>query len=184
MPWGQIKSESEKQTEILEVIFNRLEKILNLHILAEQHKHRLEVISFYIDNLHYNVGVKMLNDRFGIQTRRGCSCAGTYGHYLLNVDQVQSSEITTQIREGDCSLKPGWIRMSIHPTHTNEEVQYILDGIEALAKEHQNWAVDYDIDLSVGSIKHKDSESDKQMKTFVTSCFFTTSPKKALHVVQ
>ena len=42
----------EREAEILEVIFNRLEKILNLHILAEQHKHRLEVISFYIDNLH------------------------------------------------------------------------------------------------------------------------------------
>jgi len=27
----------------------------------------------------------MLNDRFGIQTRGGCSCAGTYGHKLLHV---------------------------------------------------------------------------------------------------
>ena len=40
---------------------------------------------FYIDNLHFNLGVKLLNDKFGIQTRGGCSCAGTYGHYLLNV---------------------------------------------------------------------------------------------------
>ncbi|MDZ7846599.1 MAG: hypothetical protein U5L96_07440 [Owenweeksia sp.] len=53
--------------------------------MRAEHRQRLGVISFYIDDLHYNVGVKMLNDRFGIQTRGGCSCAGTYGHYLLNV---------------------------------------------------------------------------------------------------
>ncbi len=160
-----------REEEILEVIFSRLEQIPNLHILAEQHKKRLGVISFYIDNLHYNVGVKMLNDRFGIQTRGGCSCAGTYGHYLLNVDEVQSSEITTQISSGDCSLKPGWIRMSIHPTHTDEEIDYILNGIERLAQEHQNWAADYEINLSEGSIKHKDPNSSNKMKEFVNNCF-------------
>ncbi|WP_405605806.1 hypothetical protein [Polaribacter sp. Asnod1-A03] len=40
-----------------------------------------------------NLIVKLLNDRFGIQKRSGCSCAGTYGHYLLHVDQLTSKAI-------------------------------------------------------------------------------------------
>ena len=79
------------------------------------------VVSFYIDDLHYNLGVKLLNDRFGIQTRGGCSCAGTYGHFLLHVDQQMSHELTDEISIGELVRKPGWIRMSIHPTTTDND---------------------------------------------------------------
>ena len=72
--------------------------------------------SFYIDNLHFNLAVQLLNDKYGIQVRGGCSCAGTYGHILLNVQPDQSCDITTKINEGNLTSKPGWVRMSIHPT--------------------------------------------------------------------
>ena len=166
-----VENIQKREEEILELIWNSLDNISNLHILAEQHKKRLGIVSFYIDNLHYNLGVKMLNDRFGIQTRGGCSCAGTYGHYLLSVTEEVSHEITSQISVGDCSSKPGWIRLSIHPTHTNEEVQYIVEAIAELAREHQNWKKDYNVDLSEGSIKHKDLEPTRAMERKVNSCF-------------
>jgi len=76
----------KREHELLDIVWEEIGNISNLYILAAEHKERLVVISFYIDNFHYNVGVKMLNDKFGIQTRGGCSCAGIYGHYLLNVD--------------------------------------------------------------------------------------------------
>ncbi|RYD89769.1 MAG: aminotransferase class V-fold PLP-dependent enzyme, partial [Sphingobacteriales bacterium] len=114
----------EREKEIIDYVFATLGDVPNLNILAPQHKNRLGVVSFYIDNLHYNLGVKLLNDRFGIQTRGGCSCAGTYGHYLLHVDQEQSNYLTDKISAGDLIQKPGWIRMSIHPTTTNAEIQY------------------------------------------------------------
>ena len=98
------------------------------------------MISFYIDDLHYNLGVKLLNDRFGIQTRGGCSCAGTYGHFLLHVDQQTSNELTNEISIGDLVRKPGWIRMSIHPTTTNEEMAFVCESLKALAKNHKEWA--------------------------------------------
>ena len=62
-----------REKEILEIIWTSLENIPNLHILAPKHKERLGIISFYIDNLHYNLGVKILNDKFGIQVPGGCS---------------------------------------------------------------------------------------------------------------
>jgi selenocysteine lyase/cysteine desulfurase len=87
--------------------------------------------------------VKLLNDRFGIQVRGGCSCAGTYGHYLLHVSPQYSQSITEKINTGDLSDKPGWIRLSLHPVMTDAELRYILDAIVELAANHQAWAKDY-----------------------------------------
>jgi selenocysteine lyase/cysteine desulfurase len=133
----------EREHAMLERIWQVFDTIPNLHVLAGQHRDRLGVISFYIDDLHYNLGVSLLNDRFGVQVRGGCSCAGTYGHYLLNVDQAYSKSITSKINEGDSSDKPGWIRMSIHPVMTDDELDYVLDAIRQLAANHQLWRQDY-----------------------------------------
>ncbi|WP_242009225.1 aminotransferase class V-fold PLP-dependent enzyme [Robertkochia solimangrovi] len=129
-------------------IFKRLRKINNLHIMADDHTDRLGIFSFYIDKAHFNLVVKLLNDRFGVQTRGGCSCAGTYGHFLLNVDQTTSKAIEKKILEGCLVDKPGWVRMSIHPTMTNEEIERICDAIEAVAANHEAWSADYDYDAS------------------------------------
>jgi selenocysteine lyase/cysteine desulfurase len=166
-----VENIEKREKEILAMIWTALEPITNLHILANQHKNRLGVISFYIDNLHYNLAVKMLNDRFGIQTRGGCSCAGTYGHYLLHVSKEYSDSITSQISKGDCSTKPGWIRLSIHPTQTNAEIEFIVTALKELAEKHQDWANDYDVDLITGNIRHKDTQSVQQLENDVNQCF-------------
>jgi selenocysteine lyase/cysteine desulfurase len=145
----------EREHQILDYIFKTLSPITNINILAGQHQNRLGVISFYIDDMHYNLGVKILNDRFGIQTRGGCSCAGTYGHYLLHVDYETSHELTQEITLGELMRKPGWIRLSIHPTTTDAEVKMVCDSIIALAKNHQEWALDYDYDKSTNEFHHK-----------------------------
>ena len=159
-----------REEEMLEIIWHTLDSIPNLHILAGEHRDRLGIISFYIDNLHYNLGVKMLNDRYGIQTRGGCSCAGSYGHYLLNVSPEYSEEITSMISHGDCSTKPGWIRLSIHPTHTNEEIFFMCGAIKDLAENFGEWKEDYDCDFRIGSIKYKDSASVFEMENVINAC--------------
>jgi selenocysteine lyase/cysteine desulfurase len=138
-----VKNILEREEEMIHNIFPKLEEIDGLHILAGNIKDRLGIFSFFMEGLHYNLGVKLLNDRFGIQVRGGCSCAGTYGHYLLNVDRQFSKTITDLIDRGDLSTKPGWIRMSIHPTMTCNEVAYVVDAIKELADNHQEWAKDY-----------------------------------------
>ncbi|GAB1373101.1 aminotransferase class V-fold PLP-dependent enzyme [Candidatus Kapaibacterium sp.] len=147
-----------REHEILEIIWGNLSEIENLHILSFNNKERLTVLSFYIDDLHYNLAVKILNDRFGIQTRGGCSCAGTYGHYLLNVDQNHSNSITCKINEGDYSDKPGWVRASFHPTMTNEEILKFCDSIKLLCENHHVWSKDYIFDRIKGTISHIKSD--------------------------
>ena len=86
-----VKAMLDREHEMMERVWSRILAIPNLHVLAPQHRDRLGIVSFYIDGLHYNLGVRLLNDRYGIQVRGGCSCAGTYGHYLLRVSQELST---------------------------------------------------------------------------------------------
>jgi selenocysteine lyase/cysteine desulfurase len=150
----------KREYELHTIVWDRLSVIENIHVLAENITERLNVYSFYIEDLHYNLAVQLLNDRFGIQTRGGCSCAGTYGHYLLDVDFAFSQTITKNINEGDLTLKPGWVRMSLHPTMTNKEVELIISAIEELAKKHKQWSEDYVYKQKTNEFtyKHKDYE--------------------------
>lgn len=132
-----------REEELLNKIWPRLNAIPNLHVLAGHIRKRLGIISFYIEDMHYNLGVRLLNDYFGIQVRGGCSCAGTYGHFLLHVDKNRSKYIAQKINKGDFSEKPGWIRLSIHPTLSDADIEYILNALEQLARQHRKWAEDY-----------------------------------------
>ena len=143
-----------REKEITKLVFSRLKLIPNLHLLAENIEERLPVVSFYIDGMHYNLGVRLLNDRFGIQVRGGCSCAGTYGHYLLNVSKKKSRKITQMIEHHDLSEKPGWLRMSLHPLMTDEEIEFILSSIEELSINHKIWADDYNYDPHENNFVH------------------------------
>ena len=154
----------KREHELVDYIFEELGEIENIKILANQHHDRLGVISFYIDDLHFNLGVKILNDRFGVQTRGGCSCAGTYGHYLLHVDQETSNDLVCLISSGDLIKKPGWIRMSIHPTTTSEEINIVCESIKQLAANHNTWSEDYIYDGKTKNFHHKnDTIPEKEM---------------------
>ncbi|MBA6316316.1 aminotransferase class V-fold PLP-dependent enzyme [Cellulophaga baltica] len=144
----------DREHELIALIFERLKNIKNLRILAPEHTNRLGVFSFYIESAHYNLIVKLLNDRFGVQTRGGCSCAGTYGHYLLKVDEPTSKSIEKKILEGCLVERPGWIRMSIHPTMTNAEVEFICDAVELVAKNFNTWGNDYGYETSKNEYIH------------------------------
>lgn len=145
----------EREHEQLAILWPRMKSIKTLHLLADNQSDRLGVISFYFEDIHYNLAVKLLNDKFGIQTRGGCSCAGTYGHYLLEVSHQKSKHIVDSISHGDYSSKPGWVRLSIHPTMTNEEILYIADALESLAENHLAWSADYVYDLHKNEFYHQ-----------------------------
>ncbi|MCB0433161.1 MAG: aminotransferase class V-fold PLP-dependent enzyme [Mangrovimonas sp.] len=138
-----VKNILEREHELNKIIFDRLSRISNLTILASENKDRLGVFSFFIEGAHYNLVVKLLNDRFGIQTRGGCSCAGTYGHYLLNVDRPTSKSIEKKILDGCLIDRPGWVRLSIHPTMTNNEVDFICEAIKEVSNHYETWGKEY-----------------------------------------
>lgn len=153
----------DREHELNEIIFDQLSKISNLTILASENKDRLGIFSFFIKDAHFNLIVKLLNDRFGIQTRGGCSCAGTYGHFLLNVNRETSKSIEQKILEGCMIERPGWIRMSIHPTMTNAEIHFVCDAISDVAKNFKKWEVDYHYDPVRNEYVHRTNNTAEKV---------------------
>lgn len=148
-----------REEELVQIAFEEFSKLPKVHILANNILDRLGVLSFYIEDIHYNLIVKLLNDRFGIQVRGGCSCAGTYGHYLLHVDPTRSSSITEKISQGDLSEKPGWVRMSLHPIMTNDELLLILNAIKDITENIKEWENDYDYNRITNEFCHKKDDN-------------------------
>lgn len=162
----------KREEELLKIALPGLRSIEGIEILADNVDDRLGVISFYHPEIHFNLFVKLLNDHFGVQTRGGCACAGTYGHYLLEVSYDQSEEITQKISHGDLSEKPGWVRWSLHPTMTDEEVRSILHAVKEVTLHYREWAADYIYLSKKNEFAHhsqqKDTTEDGMMSDWFT----------------
>ncbi|KQW99450.1 aminotransferase class V-fold PLP-dependent enzyme [Flavobacterium sp. Root420] len=138
-----IENMKKREKELLELCFFELKKIDGLHILGDLKAERIGCVSFVIEDIHYNLIVRLLNDRFGIQVRGGWSCASTYAHALFNIKQDESKAITNGILEMDLSQKPGWVRISLHPTMTNEDLLFICDAVQKVAFYYTEWQKAY-----------------------------------------
>ncbi|WP_206483581.1 aminotransferase class V-fold PLP-dependent enzyme [Thalassotalea sp. G2M2-11] len=149
-----------REKEIVDYVMSQLSENEQVVMLEPNLKDRLAIVSFYVKGAHHNLVVRLLNDRFGIQTRGGCSCAGTYGHILLNVDQDTSCEITKKIDSGDFAEKPGWIRASFHPTMTDKEIAYVVDAINQVTANIEIWSQDYRFNPAIGDFEHRQLQVD------------------------
>lgn len=148
----------EREDELLKLAFEGLDSIPEVKILANNQRDRLGIISFYVPGIHYNLLVQLLNDYHGIQVRGGCACAGTYGHFLLEVTAERSSEITELISHGDLSEKPGWVRWSLHPTMTDLEVQLFITGLKDIISNFDEYQLDYEAVPRTNTFRHKDEK--------------------------
>lgn len=148
----------KREHELKEIAFAEFEKIKDITLIAAEHKERLGVFSFYSTKAHHNLIVKLLNDIYGIQVRGGCSCAGTYGHYLLKVGKLDSLRIIDKINHGDLSEKPGWVRMSIHPTMRNSELYFFFDALCEIMENIEKYRELYYFDKEKGEFFHKEFE--------------------------
>ncbi len=161
----------QREEQLVKKAFDGFGKIPGIHILADNVRDRLGIFSFYFDNIHYNLIVKLLNDRFGIQVRGGCACAGTYGHILLNISPEESHRITEKINRGDHSEKPGFVRVSLHPTMTDNELDYIIDAVKQIQKNIGDWSKDYTYDAGTNEFYHYNEK--KYSKEDILKKWFT-----------
>lgn len=152
MGMENMKAKKEILTSLL---LEGLEPIPNLHILAKNATNRLGIVSFYSETIPYNMMVKILNDRYGIQVRGGCSCAGTYGHYLLNINQEKSKEITDLLNQGHADKKPGWVRISLHPIMNKDDIDYIIKAINEIQQNAEEIKKDYIRISNTNEYEHK-----------------------------
>jgi len=123
----------EREQYLNTIFFDRLKDMKGVRILSDQHKHRLSVFSIVFSDIDYKTAVQRLSDDFQVETRGGCACAGTYGHHLLDIDYSTSKSITDQLDDEFQSLKPGWVRVSLHPCMSERDINNIADAIEKVA---------------------------------------------------
>jgi len=153
-----------REKELVKMAFEGFGNIPGLHILADHVTERLGIFSFWFQHIHFNLMVQLLNDRFGIQVRGGCACAGTYGHFLLNVTHEESKRITEKINCGDLSEKPGFVRVSLHPTMTDEELEIIIKAVKEIAANFKEWSADYIYNSHTNEFSHKNDMAGRTEK--------------------
>lgn len=145
-----------REQELTHRLIGGLRSIPQVSVLERHLLDRIGIVSFTVSQVHYNLVVKLLSDRFGIQARGGCSCAGPYGHYLLGISQEDSKSIREQVITGDLSSKPGWVRLSLHPTMTNAEVDTIIQAIRQIVQMNPIWRLDYRYDPAKNEWHHNE----------------------------
>lgn len=116
----------------------RWSKNPNIQILGNLEAPRTSIVSFLIKwkdkPLHFDFVVALLNDLFGIQVRGGCSCAGPYGHELLEVSPAFSQDIKKTLEMGNTILKVGWVRLNFNYFIDEDTFEYLLSAVEIIAE--------------------------------------------------
>ncbi|MBP2550643.1 selenocysteine lyase/cysteine desulfurase [Neorhizobium galegae] len=122
-----------------------------IELLGNLSADRLPILSFRIRDgkdgfLHQQLVTRMLSDRFGIQARGGCACAGPYVHRLLEISESQSALLRTAILAGHEMEKPGFTRLNFSVLLSEDKVDYILKSVSALAFDATEFCGSYAFD--------------------------------------
>ncbi len=145
-----------REAALLERAFARWRANPAVEILGnEDARRRIAIVSFNIRDpqgsyLHPKFVTALLNDLFGIQSRAGCSCAGPYGHRLLDIEPDTSAQYRDWVRKGYQGIKPGWCRVGFHFLMDDAEADYIIAAVEFVAAFGHRFLSRYDFDTHTG----------------------------------
>lgn len=125
----------------------------DIELLGLQSPDRLPIFSFRVRRrgggfVHQQLVTRMLSDRYGIQARGGCACAGPYVHRLLGIDDAGSEKIRQSILAGDEMEKPGFVRMNLSVLLSDATADFILDSVADLARTADTHERNYTCDRS------------------------------------
>ena len=136
----------------------------NIKLLGNPEAPRLSIVSFVIRHgdryLHHNFVVALLNDLFGIQSRGGCSCAGPYGHRLLDIDLETSTEFEREITRGCEGIKPGWVRVNFNYFISELVFDFIVEAVHLIANEGWRLLPYYRFEAASGLWEHRDGRGE------------------------
>ncbi|MBW2461510.1 MAG: aminotransferase class V-fold PLP-dependent enzyme, partial [Deltaproteobacteria bacterium] len=131
----------------------------HIDILGNHDAWRLSIVSFVVRHrqryLHHAFVAALLNDLFGIQARSGCSCAGPYGHQLLQIDTELGKAFEEEILCGHQGIRPGWVRVNFNYFISETTFDFILQAMHLVANEGWKLLPQYRFDPDTGFWSHR-----------------------------
>jgi selenocysteine lyase/cysteine desulfurase len=161
---ADVRRIEEREQELLRRAFEKWKTNPNVEILGNQDPtRRMAIISFNVKNpggqyLHPKLITVLLNDLFGIQSRAGCSCAGPYGHALLEIDDETSQQYRTWVQKGYYGIKPGWCRVGFHYVMDDAEAEYVIKAVDFVGSYGFIFLPLYDFDLKSATWLHREDK--------------------------
>lgn len=147
----KIEAAEERNAHRLEAA---LARIPGMELLGPRDVPRLGIFSFNIRvgarYLHHGFIVALLNDLFGIQARGGCSCAGPYGHFLLDLGKDLSRRHAAAVDRGLTVFRPGWVRLGVNYFFSDEDVDRLAAALDFIARGGASLLPLYDLDAEAG----------------------------------
>jgi selenocysteine lyase/cysteine desulfurase len=112
---------AKKERELRYYFGSNVKKIARVNLYCNHAQEKLPIFSLNINDINPYDAAKILSDKYGIQVRAGCNCAGPYGHDLLGLED-----------DDNFSKKPGWVRITLHFTHTKKEIDRLLSALREM----------------------------------------------------
>ena len=156
IPYSKLE---EREHDINRIVLSRLSKLKNIVIIGGKRKlNQLPIYSILVKFngkfLHYNYVSALLNDLFGIQSRGGCACASTYGQVALDIGEDILKKLEHNTVSGKEIFRPGYTRINFCYVYNNDEINYILDGIEFVSLFGWMFLSHYSYKIESGSYQH------------------------------
>lgn len=158
----------QRERQLLDRAFERWQRNDRIEILGSRDpSRRIAIVSFNVRHpcglyLHPKFITALLNDLFGIQSRAGCSCAGPYGHRLLNIDTATSRKYRALVQKGFHGMKPGWCRIGFHYVMDDAEADYVIDAVDFISHKGHRFLSLYKFDVRSGSWMHSGSSGKQE----------------------
>lgn len=110
------------------------------------------------------------HDLFGIQSRGSCGCAGPYSQSLLGIDSSLAHKYKDLLLdenhqfgrhsyevESPCEIfKPGFVRVSMSYCSSKQDVEYVIETVEFVARRGVLLLPYYKCDVTTGAYYAKD----------------------------
>lgn len=115
----------KKELELKEYFLEKILRLEDVILYAKDVENKLPIFSFNVKGFDPYTFSTLLSQKYNVETRAGCACAGPYGHDLMNMDDGRNF-----LEEG----KPGFVRVSINYTHEKDDIDYLISAIKAVIK--------------------------------------------------
>lgn len=109
-----------REKELMDYFEKGLEKIPHIINYCPKNQPRVAIYAFNCDIVGCYDFAEVLSEKYAIQARAGCSCAGPYGHDILGLED-----------DFEPYFKPGWVRISLHYSQDFSDINYLLSGIKS-----------------------------------------------------